>query len=237
LYEAHAAETRGARLDRQRVRSSLQQPATIAFVTRLPLHHHTVHEQHMKQAHHYFDERDQPLPEWDGVWSKLDAFFGSDTPPHQERAYQWCADVKPRGEMDFLVSALSPPWRAGGAHSCGHVWRPVCGMRDATLEDTMAAALELIVVPAILLTLIALLLLKTSFGAAGIVATVVFLGLLYFVIVTLLRTMRRLDHDQQVSSFKAFKQAEREGEQAEREAREQLEREAEQAERNTHHPA
>jgi hypothetical protein len=101
----------------------------------------------------------------------------------------------------------------------------------------MAAALELVVLPAILLTLIALLLLKSSFGAAGIVATVVFLGLLYFVIVNLLRTMRRSDHDQQVSSFKAFKQAEREGEQAEREAREQLEREAEQAERNTHHPA
>lgn len=36
----------------------------------------------MTEAHHYFDERDQPLPQWDGVWSKLDAFFGSDTPPH-----------------------------------------------------------------------------------------------------------------------------------------------------------
>ena len=36
----------------------------------------------MTEAHHYFDERDQPLPEWDGVWSKLAAFFGSDTPPH-----------------------------------------------------------------------------------------------------------------------------------------------------------
>lgn len=36
----------------------------------------------MTEAHHYFDEQDQPLPEWDGVWSKLDAIFGSDTPPH-----------------------------------------------------------------------------------------------------------------------------------------------------------
>ena len=36
----------------------------------------------MTEAHHYFDERDQPLPEWDGVWSKLHTFFGSDTPPH-----------------------------------------------------------------------------------------------------------------------------------------------------------
>ncbi|HUI49101.1 MAG TPA: Ig-like domain-containing protein [Acidimicrobiia bacterium] len=36
----------------------------------------------MTEAHHYFDERDQPLPEWDGVWRKLAAFFGSDTPPH-----------------------------------------------------------------------------------------------------------------------------------------------------------
>lgn len=36
----------------------------------------------MTEAHHYFDERDQPLPQWDGLWSKLDAFFGSDTPPH-----------------------------------------------------------------------------------------------------------------------------------------------------------
>jgi flagellar biosynthesis/type III secretory pathway M-ring protein FliF/YscJ len=101
----------------------------------------------------------------------------------------------------------------------------------------MAAALELLVLPAILLTLIALLLLKSSFGAAGIVATVVFLGLLYFVIVKLLRQMRRWDHEQQVSSYKAFKQAEREGEQAERETREQLKHEAEQAEREAHHPA
>ena len=36
----------------------------------------------MTETHHYFDERDQPLPRWDAVWSKLDAFFGSDTPPH-----------------------------------------------------------------------------------------------------------------------------------------------------------
>ena len=35
----------------------------------------------MTEAHHYFDERGQPLPEWDGVWSKLAALFGSDTPP------------------------------------------------------------------------------------------------------------------------------------------------------------
>jgi hypothetical protein len=31
-------------------------------------------------AHHYFDERNQPLPEWDAVWSKLEAVFGSSTP-------------------------------------------------------------------------------------------------------------------------------------------------------------
>ncbi len=36
----------------------------------------------MTLAHHYFDERDQPLPEWDGVWSQLAAYFGVDTPPH-----------------------------------------------------------------------------------------------------------------------------------------------------------
>lgn len=36
----------------------------------------------MTEAHHYFDERDQPLPEWDAVWSQLDAVFGSSTPPH-----------------------------------------------------------------------------------------------------------------------------------------------------------
>lgn len=35
----------------------------------------------MTDAHHYVDEQHQPLPEWDVVWSKLDAFFGSDTPP------------------------------------------------------------------------------------------------------------------------------------------------------------
>jgi hypothetical protein len=33
------------------------------------------------EAHHFFDERDQPLPEWNTVWSKLDAVFGSSTPP------------------------------------------------------------------------------------------------------------------------------------------------------------
>lgn len=32
------------------------------------------------EAHHYFDERDQPLAEWDTVWSKLDAIFGASTP-------------------------------------------------------------------------------------------------------------------------------------------------------------
>jgi hypothetical protein len=110
----------------------------------------------------------------------------------------------------------------------------------------MAAALELIVLPAILCTLIVLLLLKTSLGIASIVGTVVFLGLLYFVVVKLLQTMRRWDHDQQVSSDLAFKQAElageqaereREREQAEREAREQIKGAAEQAERDPHHLA
>ena len=33
------------------------------------------------EAAHYFDERDQPLPEWNTVWSKLEAVFGSNTPP------------------------------------------------------------------------------------------------------------------------------------------------------------
>jgi hypothetical protein len=89
----------------------------------------------------------------------------------------------------------------------------------------MAAALELLVVPAILLTLIALLTLKSSFGVAGVIATGVFLFLLYFMIVKLLRTMRRSDHDQQESELKKLKQAEREGEQAERE-REQAESKA-----------
>lgn len=33
------------------------------------------------EAPHYFDERDQPLPEWSTVWRKLEAIFGSNTPP------------------------------------------------------------------------------------------------------------------------------------------------------------
>lgn len=33
------------------------------------------------EAHHYFDERDQPLPEWNTVWSELEAVFGSAAPP------------------------------------------------------------------------------------------------------------------------------------------------------------
>lgn len=84
----------------------------------------------------------------------------------------------------------------------------------------MAAALELIVLPAILLTAIALLLLKTSLGTAGVVATAVFLGLLYFVVIKLLRQMRRWDHEQMVSEREAFEQAEHEGEERERAERE-----------------
>ena len=33
------------------------------------------------EAPHYFDERDQPLPEWNTLWGKLEAVFGSNTPP------------------------------------------------------------------------------------------------------------------------------------------------------------
>ncbi len=33
------------------------------------------------ELHHYFDDRDQPLPAWDSVWNQLDAVFGSGTPP------------------------------------------------------------------------------------------------------------------------------------------------------------
>jgi hypothetical protein len=33
------------------------------------------------EAGQYFDERDQPLPEWNSLWSKLEAVFGSNTPP------------------------------------------------------------------------------------------------------------------------------------------------------------
>ncbi len=87
----------------------------------------------------------------------------------------------------------------------------------------MAAALGLLVVPAILLTLVAVLMLKSAFGAAGLIASAVFLALLYFMVFKLLRTMRRWDHDEQVSSLKELKQAEREGEQAESAALEQLE--------------
>jgi len=91
----------------------------------------------------------------------------------------------------------------------------------------MVAALELIVLPAILLTLILVVLLfKTGLDAAGIAATAVFIGLLYFFIIKLLRQLRRWDHEQAVRERKAFVQAEREGEQAEREAREQAEHEA-----------
>jgi hypothetical protein len=89
----------------------------------------------------------------------------------------------------------------------------------------MAAALLLVILPAILLTLIVLLLIGADLGAAGIVAAAVFLGLLYFMIVKLLRQVRRWDHDAQVSSQIALKQAEREGEQAE--AREPISRAAE----------
>ena len=34
----------------------------------------------MTAVHHYFDEQGRPLPRWDGVWTKLEAFFGSGTP-------------------------------------------------------------------------------------------------------------------------------------------------------------
>lgn len=101
----------------------------------------------------------------------------------------------------------------------------------------MGAALEIIIVPVILLSVIAVLLLKANLSVAGIVGTSVFLFLLFFVIIKLLRQMRRWDHTQAVSSRKALKLAEREGELAERRAREQVKREAEQTEREVGRPA
>ncbi|MGE0395857.1 MAG: hypothetical protein AB7T06_03940 [Kofleriaceae bacterium] len=60
----------------------------------------------------------------------------------------------------------------------------------------MAAALELLVLPAILLTAITLLFLKSSFSTPALVATAVFLTLLYFFVVKLLRQMRRWDGEE-----------------------------------------
>ena len=57
----------------------------------------------------------------------------------------------------------------------------------------MGAALELIVLPVILITLLVLLLLKASLGAATIFASAVVLGLLYFVVIKLLRQLQRSD--------------------------------------------
>jgi hypothetical protein len=57
----------------------------------------------------------------------------------------------------------------------------------------MGAALELVVLPVILITALVLVLLKTSFGAASIFASAVVLGLLYFLTIKLLRQLGRSD--------------------------------------------
>jgi hypothetical protein len=74
-------------------------------------------------------------------------------------------------------------------------------------EVTMPAALEIIVLPTLLLTLIVLLLLQTDVGPATIVATALFLGLLYFVAIKLLRLMRRWDHERAVREREELEKA------------------------------
>lgn len=59
----------------------------------------------------------------------------------------------------------------------------------------MPAALELIILPTVLLTVVGVILAKTSLALAGVIATLVFVGLLYFTIVMLLRQMRRWERE------------------------------------------
>lgn len=57
----------------------------------------------------------------------------------------------------------------------------------------MGAALEIFIIPVILVTLLVLVLLGTSLSAASILASAVFLGLLYFAVIKLLGQLRRAD--------------------------------------------
>jgi hypothetical protein len=77
---------------------------------------------------------------------------------------------------------------------------------------TMGAALEILIVPTLLITLVTVLLLKAGLSTPCLVAMGVFMGLLYFVIIKLLRQMRRYDQLSEAYERKERERAEREAE-------------------------
>ena len=81
----------------------------------------------------------------------------------------------------------------------------------------MGAALELFVLPVILITALVLVLLKTSFGVASILASAVVLGLLYFVVIKLLRQLERSDITEEKEERAEVKRLEKEAREAHQE--------------------
>jgi hypothetical protein len=81
----------------------------------------------------------------------------------------------------------------------------------------MGAALELFVLPAILITVLVLVLLKASVSAASIFASAVILGLLYFVVIKLLRQLERSDLKSDAQDRAEIKRREKEAREAHQE--------------------
>ena len=72
----------------------------------------------------------------------------------------------------------------------------------------MAAILEIVIVPIVLLTVVVFLMVKASLSVASVAAGVVFLGLAYFIVIKLMRFMRRSDLDAEASDRRSREQAE-----------------------------
>jgi len=76
----------------------------------------------------------------------------------------------------------------------------------------MAAILELLFLPALIITLLVFGLMAADASTATIVAGAVVLGLLYFMLIKMLRDTRRYDHESEAADLAELKRVEREAE-------------------------